>query len=243
MQLSMGTDTHQQLAQDGAGLGSVGSEYGLVSMQASPALERAAELVALAVNARLQSGGAAMLPLEAADRQAWRPNCAVANCYASGAVGMAAHSDRMTALGPCPIIASLSLGATRCFRLHRTQRVDLWEGAGGTGSGSPHDTAVAAGADVVRVDLQLAHNQLLVMWPPTQETWKHEVRGSAVEVGGVGWGGGQLELLQRRLCSHSRVAAWVLLCGFVPGRSPRQASPSRCTSGAARPASTSPSAA
>lgn len=135
-------------------------------------------MAAAAVSARIMSGGAAGLPLEAADRRGWAPSFAVVNCYAHGGAGLGAHSDRLTALGPAPIITSLTLGATRCFRLHRTCLYQLHSGSGGGGSASAQE---AGASDIVRVDIELPHNSLLIMWPPCQECWTHEVDG------GRGW--------------------------------------------------------
>lgn len=140
------------------------------------------------------------------------------------AQGVGAHSDQLTTLGPLPIIASLSLGAQRTFRL--TPQPDLsplgaalllrpqqrqqqagWQGAGsgrpphqvgkGTPGGAPGATALAhatipqllrasggsaaraaaaaAAAGITRIDVPLPHNTLLVMFPPVQECWRHEV--------------------------------------------------------------------
>ncbi|KAL4452510.1 hypothetical protein ABPG75_008172 [Micractinium tetrahymenae] len=155
-------------------------------MSPAPApLRLAADMVAATVSERIRSGGAAGLPLEAADRQGWAPSYAVANCYQDGSCGVGVHSDRLTSLGPAPIIASLSLGATRTFRLHLQQRVQL-RGSRGANAGSTVDStgpggaagsssAAAAAADVARVDVELPHNSLCIMWPPCQEAWKHEI--------------------------------------------------------------------
>lgn len=148
---------------------------------APPPLQLAADMVAAAVNERILGGQAARLPLEAADRRGWQPSYVLANCYADGRAGVGPHSDRLSKLGPCPIIASLSLGAARTFRLHRQQRLQLPSLEGGAGSSSGGGAAaaaaaVAAGAGYERVDVELPHNSLLVMWPPCQEAWKHEAR-------------------------------------------------------------------
>ena len=200
--LSSKTSAHYQLAFDsGAGADSGDGEQGSSDgawLQAPQVLRGAADKVTAAVNRRITSGGAARLPLEAADRDGWLPSYAVANCYASGDAGVGQHSDRLTRLGPLPIIASLSLGATRTVRLHHTQHLDLMgdarssgrpdrtgsraggsraaEGAGaGPSTTMAQAPAAAAGAAVVQVDIPMPHNALLIMWPPTQEAWKHEV--------------------------------------------------------------------
>ena len=110
-------------------------------------------------------------------------------------------------LGPMCIIASLSLGATRTFRIRRV-------GAAGSEADDPGDAprsgakplqpvpaqqrgahqqqhaaaaqqaaavdmkppgSKAASTALTTVDVELRHNSLLIMWPPMQEEWKHEV--------------------------------------------------------------------
>lgn len=144
-------------------------------------------------------------------------------------------------LGPRPIIASVSLGATRTFRLrcmatqgtqlhtstqqqepdqaapisqHADHIPSLAPGAqttmnvglqhvqqrqehsslGVTDNGSSAHPAQPEGkaqqaaaaqqaqqeASISSVDVSLPHNTLVIMWPPMQEAWKHEVLGSDV---------------------------------------------------------------
>ena len=138
-------------------------------------------------------------------------------------------------LGPRPVIASLSLGATRTFRIKSmapqadssiqpssssSGQQELLASPAGTAQGSFESTGdishvipirqscmqdsrssaieprppemhnslqgwVGAAAQQVQhschtqtvasVDIQLPHNTLVVMWPPMQEAWKHEV--------------------------------------------------------------------
>ncbi|CAG8484177.1 3379_t:CDS:2, partial [Scutellospora calospora] len=75
-----------------------------------------------------------------------------ANCYANSKESVGWHSDQLTHLGPRPIIGSLSLGTTRQFRLRRIDE-------------KPSRI----------ISIPLPHNSLLIMWPPCQELWKHEV--------------------------------------------------------------------
>ncbi len=120
---------------------------------------------------------------------------------------MMSDADRLTMLGPMCIIASLSIGATRTFRIRRVAAPD------GPGDGDasalctsqpeqpvtePGQRASArfqqstaaqqlASPDPRRpasrtacpppttVDIELKHNSLVIMWPPMQEEWKHEV--------------------------------------------------------------------
>jgi alkylated DNA repair dioxygenase AlkB len=75
-------------------------------------------------------------------------NAVLANWYRNGHDKMGWHSDDERALGRFPLIASVSLGATRTFQLrHR-------------GSGFRHD-------------IELEHGSLLVMAGPTQHFWRH----------------------------------------------------------------------
>ena len=164
-------------------------------------------------------------------------------------------ADRLTMLGPRPVIASLSLGATRTFRMHcmaaqdtqshaarqqqqhdqavtpsqsqhaecsaslkaslgssaqpisqvnqqkqqdqqqQAKRVSSSPDAIGNGASAqpavqPGGVSAAAQSKrvttvqqsqqagcVSSIDVVLPHNTLLIMWPPMQEAWKHEVPG------------------------------------------------------------------
>jgi alkylated DNA repair dioxygenase AlkB len=94
-----------------------------------------------------------------------RFNSVLANLYRDGADSMGWHSDDEPELGPQPVIASLSLGATRRFRL-RPRR--------------PHGTRAAA-ADTL--GLPLTHGSLLCMSGATQHLYQHDLPRSA-RVGG-----------------------------------------------------------
>lgn len=78
-----------------------------------------------------------------------RFNSALLNLYRDGQDSVAWHADDEPELGSDPIIASVSLGATRTFRLRHN------EGA--------HDP----------VSLQLGHGSLLFMGGRTQRCWQH----------------------------------------------------------------------
>lgn len=109
----------------------------------------------------------------------WRPSYVLANLYKDGQQSVGSHADRLSNLGPLPTIASLSLGAGRVFRLHPADAsvgamaATAAAAAGGVGSGAGSSRAAA----VSSIDIHLPHNSLLIMWPPTQEQWKHEVGG------------------------------------------------------------------
>ena len=50
-------------------------------------------------------------------RAGWRASYCFGNLYRDGQDASGAHADRLTLLGVRPIIASLSLGASRLFRV------------------------------------------------------------------------------------------------------------------------------
>lgn len=75
-------------------------------------------------------------------------NACLLNLYHDGSQGMGWHSDDEPELGKAPIIASLSLGASRKFVLrHKISKQKL--------------------------ELNLAHGQLIVMHGSTQRHWQH----------------------------------------------------------------------
>ena len=77
-------------------------------------------------------------------------NSCLLNYYPSGAGGMGYHADDEKQLGTQPIIASLSLGATRKFVFKHKKTQD-------------------------KVELYLESGQLIVMHGDTQEFWKHTI--------------------------------------------------------------------
>ncbi|AKC87235.1 alpha-ketoglutarate-dependent dioxygenase AlkB family protein [Pseudoxanthomonas suwonensis] len=86
-------------------------------------------------------------------------NSVLANRYRSGADAMGWHSDDEPELGPQPLIASLSLGATRRFVLrHRREPAR-------------------------RIALDLEPGSLLLMGGDTQRHWKHALPRTARPVG------------------------------------------------------------
>ena len=86
-------------------------------------------------------------------------NSVLANLYRDGRDRMGWHSDDEPELGPRPLIASLSLGATRRFALrHRRD----------------------AGR---RLMLELPHGSLLLMRGDTQVEWHHALPGTTRPVG------------------------------------------------------------
>ncbi|KAG0225650.1 hypothetical protein BGW41_004597 [Actinomortierella wolfii] len=88
----------------------------------------------------------------------WDSNVAAVNHYANSKEAVGWHADKLTYLGPRPTIASLTLGATRFFRIRKV-----------IPDAKHPDTAGQM------INIALPHNSLLIMWPPMQEEWKHEV--------------------------------------------------------------------
>lgn len=83
----------------------------------------------------------------------------LANRYRGGSDAMGWHSDDEPELGAEPVIASLSLGATRRFRLKPRM------------------------GDDDAVSLDLPHGSLLLMRGTTQEHWRHALPRTARAVG------------------------------------------------------------
>jgi alkylated DNA repair dioxygenase AlkB len=86
-------------------------------------------------------------------------NSVLANLYRNGRDSVAWHSDDEPELGRNPVIASVSLGATRTFQLrHRTERDQ-------------------------RIDIDLHHGSVLVMRGTTQHVWHHRLPKTSERVG------------------------------------------------------------
>ena len=81
-----------------------------------------------------------------------RFNAVLCNLYRNGADSMGWHSDDEKELGPNPVIASLSLGAVRKFKLKHKYNTDI----------PVHKMALGKGS-------------LLTMKGTTQHHWKHEI--------------------------------------------------------------------
>ena len=80
-----------------------------------------------------------------------RFNAVLLNHYRDGKDSMGMHADDEPELGPDPLIASLSLGASRRFVLRHRRRA------------------------AARLDLELGHGSLLVMGGSTQRHYRHGV--------------------------------------------------------------------
>ncbi|KAF9215650.1 hypothetical protein BGZ59_000744 [Podila verticillata] len=79
----------------------------------------------------------------------WKCNVAAVNHYAHSKESVGWHADKLTYLGPRPTIGSLTLGATRFFRIRKVVP-DV----------KNPDTAGQM------ISIALPHNSLCIMWPP-----------------------------------------------------------------------------
>ncbi len=86
-------------------------------------------------------------------------NSVLANLYRDGRDGVAWHADDEPELGAEPVIASVSLGATRTFQLRHNEDPDL-----------VHTIELPAGS-------------VLVMRGPTQHRWRHQLAKTSRAVG------------------------------------------------------------
>jgi alkylated DNA repair dioxygenase AlkB len=77
-------------------------------------------------------------------------NSVLANLYRDGNDSMGWHADAEKELGPNPVIASLSLGDERLFKLHHKKRKEI-------------------------LDICLGHGDLLLMAGTLQHHWMHSV--------------------------------------------------------------------
>lgn len=92
-------------------------------------------------------------------------NSVLVRLYVDGNDNIAWHTDARSFLGPCPTIASLSLGASTSFQMRRMH--DVWP-KGGT-AGCAVDTSTPAR------EWRLSGGDLLVMRGETQQHWHHRV--------------------------------------------------------------------
>ena len=86
-------------------------------------------------------------------------NAVLLNLYRSGKDGVAWHSDHTDKSGINPIIASVSFGETRMFRLRHKFRKDIQQ-----------------------VDIPLCHGSFLLMAGTTNSFWQHQVPKTAKDI-------------------------------------------------------------
>lgn len=82
----------------------------------------------------------------------WKSDFCLGNYYPDNKSHLDLHSDKLTNIGPLPTIASLTIGATRIFRMRRSYP-----------------------ADSVIFNIPAPNNSLIIMLPGSQELFKHGV--------------------------------------------------------------------
>ncbi|KAK6331374.1 hypothetical protein TWF730_004456 [Orbilia blumenaviensis] len=105
----------------------------------------------------------------------WHITSAFMNCYDGAKQSVGWHSDQLTYLGPRTVIASISLGVEREFRLRRVAPVVV-----DTAVPFEPDSEVEDGKEWKwqpegQASIHLPHNSLLIMHAECQESWKHSV--------------------------------------------------------------------
>ncbi|NDP26735.1 MAG: alpha-ketoglutarate-dependent dioxygenase AlkB [Flavobacterium sp.] len=86
-------------------------------------------------------------------------NCVLLNLYRNGKDGVGWHSDREQNFGKNAIIASVSFGETRMFRLRHMFK-----------------------KDVPQIEIPLHHGSLLLMAGTTQSFWQHQVQKTPKDI-------------------------------------------------------------
>ena len=86
-------------------------------------------------------------------------NSVLLNRYRTGQDSVGWHSDNEPELGTNPVIASVSLGATRNFQFKHKHNPDL------------------------KLTIELTHGSLLLMRGTTQHFWKHQIPKTKKELG------------------------------------------------------------
>ncbi|ABC31898.1 Alkylated DNA repair protein [Hahella chejuensis KCTC 2396] len=94
----------------------------------------------------------------ASEHAAAKFNCALCNLYRNGQDSVSWHADDEPELGPAPIIASFSFGATRTFQIKPKR--------GGQ-----------------TLAIELLHNSLLIMSGDMQRHWRHQLPKTKAPVG------------------------------------------------------------
>ncbi|KAF3917693.1 hypothetical protein AA313_de0209785 [Arthrobotrys entomopaga] len=108
----------------------------------------------------------------------WHVTSAFMNCYDGAKQSVGWHSDQLTYLGPRTVIASLSLGVEREFRLRRVAPVVLdpydvpFEPEKSEEGGEEGEWKWESEG---QLSVHLPHNSLLIMHAECQESWKHSV--------------------------------------------------------------------
>ncbi|VVT44330.1 uncharacterized protein SAPINGB_P000380 [Magnusiomyces paraingens] len=130
------------------------------SFMFSKDMDAARQIVEETVNREIERRG----HIKYQSRNRWRSNAAVCNRYEGPRSSVGYHSDQLTHLGPACVIASVSLGVTREFRLRRRQ----YPAAAKYGV---LESAVAS--------VHVPHNSLIIMHAGCQEQYKHTLAPAA----------------------------------------------------------------
>ncbi|KAJ5365750.1 hypothetical protein N7517_008636 [Penicillium concentricum] len=166
-----------------------GGTYRSNVRQATPQLRLVSRQVQKIVNVEINKRIRDVYPdgkkLQYQSPKEWRPNAAFVNCYDGPSESVGYHSDKLTYLGPHPVIGSLSLGVAREFRVRRIvprdddETAEEEQNAGQTGpvsNSARNQTTSAARADAQgQISIHLPHNSLLIMHAEMQEEWKHSI--------------------------------------------------------------------
>ena len=163
--------------------------------QLTPQLVRVRPLVQDAVRAEIEKRIRDVYPggrkLKGQSPRPWLPNAAFVNCYDGPKENVGYHSDQLTYLGIRPVIAGLSLGVEREFRLRRIVPAsgDSDSDADEEPKENPRTNRTPSSlspkpparrrpsrADAAgQLAIHLPHNSLLIMHADCQESWKHAV--------------------------------------------------------------------
>jgi alkylated DNA repair dioxygenase AlkB len=126
----------------------------------SPSMVAATEMVEEAVRAAIARRYPGKRPWGMSN-QRWQTNAALVNRYEGAKQAVGWHTDEVTYLGPMSVIAGLSLGVEREFRVRRV---------------APSEPGRVEGKDEEKEGayaIHLPHNSLLIMHAGMQEGWKH----------------------------------------------------------------------
>ncbi|KAI5802449.1 GRF zinc finger domain-containing protein [Pyronema domesticum] len=132
----------------------------LASRPYTPSMLRATEMVEEAVNAAISRRFPGKKPW-GLTKEPWRTNAALVNRYHGPKEAVGWHTDEVTYLGPMAVIAGLSLGVEREFRVRR-----MMPGDGKSVEGKVEEKEG-------QYSIHLPHNSLIIMHPGMQEGWKH----------------------------------------------------------------------
>ncbi|KAJ5519771.1 hypothetical protein N7463_000224 [Penicillium fimorum] len=166
-----------------------GGTYQSNVRQATPQLRSVSSQVQRIVNSEINKRIRDVYPdgkkLQYQSPKEWRPNAAFVNCYDGANESVGYHSDKLTYLGPRPVIGSLSLGVAREFRVRRIVPREDDETAEenhkadkigpGTNSARNQTTSAARVDAQGQISIHLPHNSLLIMHAEMQEEWKHSI--------------------------------------------------------------------